>query len=501
MSLQAETVEGFLYPVIECLRAQGHIDSEHQFTLPICLPMNKIVLLLLFLTSAAFGQEPVRYQLEYYSGNDFLSVTIHIPDDAREQTDMLVIPRSAPGTYAFTDYSEFVEQVKATSANGDVLNGERGRGSYFSFATEGRPLTAISYRVDLRRMESVITAGSETSKLRDNYLGLLGYSVFGFADGLADRPVNLEVRTSPDWPIFSTLSPRLDPQATEAEFAAASFAELADGQYLLGKDVQIAIVDGAPIPLFVAVYSEVEIDLNEISRRALMSLDGLADYFGYVPMPHYTMILEYIVPPTPQHNYGFWMEHLNSLTGSNDVANAVQGFEEKPRIGGIIHHMAHSWVPLRSYGEGYRPFEWQVAPLIETIWLHEGFAWYVSFYNVLDIKDILNFFRETVASAPDFIKDLSLRDLSRLGSTQYGEDFRIGMNLFSRGALLAHDLDREIQEKTDGAKSFRDVMLGLLSWTEKHQRAFAYKEIEAIMSESAGVDLSAIWNRWQEPPQ
>jgi len=463
--------------------------------------MNKIVPLLLFLTSAAFGQQPVRYQLEYYSGNDFLSVTIHIPEDAGEHTKSLIIPRSAPGTYAFTDYAEFVEQVNATSANGDVLHGERGQGSYFSFATEGRSLTAISYRVNLKRMESVLTAGFETSKLRDNYLGLLGYSVFGFADGLADRPVKLEVDTSPDWPVFSTLSPRLEPPAAKAEFEAASFAELVDAQYLLGKDVQIAEVDGAPIPLFVAVYSEVETDLNEIGRRALMSLDGLADYFGYVPMPHYTMVLEYIVPPTPQHKYGFWMEHLNSMTGSSDAANAVQGFEEKPRIGGIVHHMAHSWVPLRSYGEGYRPFEWQVAPLIDTIWLNEGFAWYVSYYNVLDFKGILDFFRETVASAPDYIRDLSLRDLSRLGSTQYGEDFRIGMNLFSRGALMAHDLDMEIQDKTDGARSFRDVMLALLRWTEEHQRAFDYDEIEPIMSESTGIDLSATWIRWQEPPR
>jgi len=103
--------------------------------LPICLSMNKAVLLLLFLTSAALGQDPVRYQLEYFSGNDFLSVTMHIPDDAREQTNTLIIPRSAPGTYAFTDYAEFVEQVHATSVDGDVLHGERGQGSYFSFAS------------------------------------------------------------------------------------------------------------------------------------------------------------------------------------------------------------------------------------------------------------------------------------------------------------------------------------------------------------------------------
>ena len=120
---------------------------------------------------------------------------------------------------------------------------------------------------------------------------------------------------------------------------------------------------------------------------------------------------------------------------------------------------------------------------------------------MLDNKDILDFFQRTMASAPKYIKELSLKDLSRLGSTQYSEDFRIGMNLFSRGALLAHDLDIEIQMETGGARSFQDVMLGLLRWTEEHQRAFAYDEIEPILSESAGVDLSAIWNRWQEPPQ
>jgi hypothetical protein len=43
-------------------------------------------------------------------------------------------------------------------------------------------------------------------------------------------------------------------------------------------------------------------------------------------------------------------------------------------------------------------------------------------------------------------------------------------------------------------------MLGLVRWTEEHGRAFAYDEIEPIMSESAGVDLSAIWSRWQLPP-
>jgi len=456
-------------------------------------------LLLLLLANAASASEPVRYLLVYDPSNTYLTVTMQIPESVRGQADTLVIPRSAPGTYSITDYAAFVGQGSATTATGDVLPGERGEGSYFTL--DGKRLSSISYQVDLERMERVLTDGSVTSKRRANYLGLLGYSVFGFVEGLAGQPIELQIRTSPDWPAFSTLAPRTDPPSGEAEFSAASYAELADAQYLLGAGVHIAQVDGAPIPLFVAVYSEAEADIAEIGRRALLSLNGLAQYFGYVPMPHYTVVLEYLVPPTPEHSYGFWMEHLNSMTGANDAAHAIRAYEEHPRIGSIVHHMAHSWVPLRCYGEGYRPFQWQVAPLIETIWLNEGFAWYVAYYNVLDDKDILDYFRKTLASAPDFIRELSLEDLSRLGSTQYAADFRIGMNLFSRGALLAHDLDMEIQGKTGGAKSFRDVLLGLLHWTQQNQRAFAYDEIEPIMSGSVGVDLSAVWNRWQRAPK
>jgi len=243
--------------------------------------MNKFLLGLLSISTVAFAQEPVNYLMEYHPGDDFLTVSIRLPEDAREKTATLIIPRSAPGTYSLTDYSEFVKDVRGTDTEGEVIEGERGEGSYFTVAADGREITGINYRVEIRRMESVLTAGSETSKVRENYLGLLGYSVFGFADGLADRPVRLDVRASADWPIFSTLSPQSEPPSGRAEFTAGSFAELADAQYLLGRDLQIAEVDDAPVPLFVAVYSEVETDLDEIGRRALLSLGRCCHWMAW----------------------------------------------------------------------------------------------------------------------------------------------------------------------------------------------------------------------------
>ena len=89
-----------------------------------------LVVLISLLPISAFAQEPVHYLLEYYSGNDFVAVTIQIPEDAREKTNTLIIPRSAPGTYSLTRYSDFVEQVSATTGDGAVLDAEPGPGSF-----------------------------------------------------------------------------------------------------------------------------------------------------------------------------------------------------------------------------------------------------------------------------------------------------------------------------------------------------------------------------------
>ena len=42
------------------------------------------------------------------------------------------------------------------------------------------------------------------------------------------------------------------------------------------------------------------------------------------------------------------------------------------------HHIAHSWIPKRCYGAGYIPFNWEMTPVIDTIWFNEGFGRYAA---------------------------------------------------------------------------------------------------------------------------
>ena len=463
--------------------------------------MNRIIILFLIIivNTSLYAQHKVSYFLNYTANSS--KVIIEINFDSLAAKDVkLVIPRSAPGTYILTNYMAFVDDVVGHTTTGKQLPGMIGEGSFFTFRESNELLIKMSYTVDIQKMEIDLLDASTSSKVREDYLGLFGYSVFGFIEGLESEAINLTIKTGSSWPIFSTLHPDTTRKYGIDTFEVDNYAVLVDAQYLLGNGVQVIRIEEAQIPLFVAAYSENEttIDLEAIGRTGSLSLQKLTDYFGYVPMPHYTLVYEFLEPLSERHDYGFNMEHLNSMTAHRDINTK---FDANSDFGSIVHHIGHSWVPLRSWGEGYRPFAWQVAPLIETIWLNEGFIWYVSFHEILQNEEILNWWKSNMENAPDFIKSKTLKELSLLGSTQYASDFRIGKNLFSRGALMAYDLDAYIQKQTNGKKSFKDAILGLLSWSKENQRAFKYNEIESIMSKATGVNLSPIWNKWQNAPE
>lgn len=458
------------------------------------------ILIIIIISTSSFGQkkESLKYILHHISGINKIKISIEFDSISAEEVK-LVIPRSAPGTYELTNYISFVESVEGHTNDGQIVEGTIGMGSFFIFRKENIFINKIIYEVDIQKMENQLLGAFASSKIRDNYLGILGYSVFGFIEGLEKNTIDLKINTERNWPIFSTLRPSLNRKFETDTYSVENFALLADAQYLLGSKVEISKLNDTKIPVYIATYTETPINRKEISRRVQLAFEGLIDYFNYIPMPYYTVVYEFLEPMSDRHDYGFSMEHLNSMTSSFDTTKAILNYDVNARIGGIVHHIGHSWIPLRSYGEGYRPFEWQTAPLIETIWLNEGFIWYISFYDVLEVESILDYFREILDSAPEYIKEKSLRDLSLLGSTQYSADFRIGKNLFSRGALLAYEIDMRIQEKTNGSRSFKDALLGLLDWTKVNNRSFQYNEIELIISESVGVDISDIWEKWQKP--
>jgi predicted metalloprotease with PDZ domain len=236
-------------------------------------------------------------------------------------------------------------------------------------------------------------------------------------------------------------------------------------------------------------------------------MDALVAYFGGAPFPHYTAHLELLTPLSPDHGYGFSMEHLASshyfLARGAGLAADSQQQQQQRALFNFAHHVAHAWIPKRAYGEGYYPFSWELAPLIDTIWVSEGFGRYAAIDALADAmpeaegaayrKAQLETLRTMLAGIPAFIREMPLAELSRIASTRYSEDFRTGRALFARGALMAHELDERIRAESGGKKRLRDFLRHLVSWSARERRGFREDELPGLVLEATGVETGAIW--------
>jgi len=456
---------------------------------------------------------PVAYELRYVGANDpHVSIRMTLPSPVPAPS-ALVIPRSYPGGYSFIPYDDFVENVSALSPEGESIKCKKDAdGPRWSIGQEGERISRIEYQVNVSRMEDRIRDSVESSKIRKDYVGLLGYSVFGYIDGLEQSPITLQVDGPEEWPVLSTLDPPATVPSSTAKARAANYDILADSQVVMGPAVQFRELTGK-IDLLMAVYSEGNEDVDAESKLAREALDRVQEYFGDTPFPTYTVLLE-LLQPREGHEYNFSQEHDTSGTFSLSVDGATNAHSPESHhysaLFNYAHHMAHSWVPKRVWGVGYRPFNWELTPVIETIWFNEGFGRYAGIQAIIAglpeeerktrRERVITRTRGILNDAPPFIKRMPMTLLSQEASFLYAADFRTGMNIFGRGFLMATDMDDRIQAQTGGKKSLRDAFRALLAWSATNQRAIQVGEMTRIISESTGVDVQDIVARWMEAP-
>ncbi len=307
---------------------------------------------------------------------------------------------------------------------------------------------------------------------------------------------------APSWPV----------SASAVTAKAADFYELADGQIVMGPKAVFRRLADTPAPLYLAGYAEGAVDFERVGRLAVTALQRVADYFGTVPFAHYTIHQELLSPISPAHEYGMSMEHLGSSTyyllASTGLTSASSADDDARVLYNFAHHIAHAWVPKRAYGHGYFPFQWELAPVLDSIWFAEGFGQYAAIMALAPgMPDAAAYsstmlarrFQPNLLSAPAFLKRLSLTDLSRVASTRYAEDFRTGRLVFSRGGLMAAAIDERIQSASKGAKSLRDAFRFLVAWSARERRAFSNEELAAHIQQSTGVDVAPVIAEWLRP--
>ena len=473
------------------------------FTLSLCLQQ------------ATVHPPALNYYLELSAAGD-RRVSVTIETKGLPFPQILVMPRAIPMGYGEQPYDRFVSALYAEGDAGRPVLVSRQEGPRWRITGNSR-LKRIRYTVDLGRMEREILSASDSSKARDYYVGVLGYSVFAFLEGQEDSDIELRVRGPDGWKLFTTLDPKLPAPQGSTRAYAADFYTLADSQIAMGPALRIHKVDEEQqrrprVPLYLAIYAEGPVDRRLIGRLGRKALDSMRAYFDVTPFRHYTMQLEFLRPVSDQHEYGFSMEHLDSSTYYLRYDQALtdeSGPDELRRAEfNYAHHIAHSWLPKRCYGEGYFPFSWELAPVLDTIWFSEGFAQYAAMDALASNGDgdemqlarmVQQRFQTALDAQPMTFDKLSTVELSRLASTRYSEDFRTGRGVYARGGMMAAEMDAEIRKQSQGEKGLRDALRHLFRWSTKNGRAFTLQQLPYILEAGCDVDLHPIFARWMAP--
>jgi predicted metalloprotease with PDZ domain len=124
--------------------------------------------------------------------------------------------------------------------------------------------------------------------------------------------------------------------------------------------------------------------------------------------------------------------------------------------------------------------------------------WFLA-YDTLKLEVMKTNFYNSVYNTSALIKKMSLEQLSQTASTLYGLDFRIGRSVFSRGALMAIEMNNYLKERSEGKKSIKDVLRYLYNWSKQSKRPFTMEEFPILIYEACSIDLSGIYKKWQLP--
>ena len=151
--------------------------------------------------------------------------------DALNEPRALVMPRAIPMGYGEQRYDALRHDVRAFDADGRQRRRRREEGPRWRLPAG---TTRVTYRVDLRQMEREVRAASDASRVRDGYLGALGYSVFAYVDGYETRPARLRVEGPGGWPVFVDARADVAGHRRAGRRRAPDFYALADSQIVMG---------------------------------------------------------------------------------------------------------------------------------------------------------------------------------------------------------------------------------------------------------------------------
>lgn len=430
---------------------------------------------------------PLRYRvtLDDPVGHE-IGVELVVPAPGGDSLD-LVLPVWTPGSYLVRDFARHLFDLEARDAAGRRLPVERIEKHRWRVRT-GRGALRVRYRV-FAFEESV-----RTSFFDDAHAFWNGTSVFLYADGVLERPCEVEVEPPPGWRV-STALPRRG-----ARWRAAGYDELADSPFEVGThDVHAFRSGGARFEL--ALFGETNADVRRLVAilRAVARAEGAL--FGGFPFDRYLFVVHML----PRDGGG--LEHRASST-LNVAGLSFDGEAGYKRFAELAaHELFHAWNVKRIRDRRLGPFDYTRENYTRLLWFHEGFTSFMEGPILLragliepeaHLADLAERWTRYVAKPGRNVTPLS--DLSfEAWIKQYkpAENFtNRAISYYEKGEWVALALELVLREATGGRRGVADLFRRLWRAFGARDVGLEPADVEAAASAVAGRPLDGFFRRY-----
>ena len=421
-----------------------------------------------------------------------VEMRIQIPANLNvpNETD-LVMPVWTPGSYLVREFERHVQDFRAFTASGQLLNWTKVNKNTWRVTTNGARIWGAKYLVYANELTV------RTNELNSDHAFWNNAALLMYPEGSLGHSVTVHVNPAPGWKVATGLPAVPGEKNT---FQAENFDVLYDSPFEVSDFKQIDfMVRGVPHRIVIDGQGNYDPALMKAEVQKIVEAE--VALFGDIPYHDYTFILH--LRPTG----GGGIEHLNS-TALGFRRFGFSGARGYQRFGELVaHEFFHLWNVKRIRPDVLGPFDYTKENHTKLLWVAEGITEY---YGQLIprraglISD--EAYLAHVASQIQDMQDSPGRKLMSAEDASFNawiKEYRPDENsinsqisYYDKGELLGLLLDLEIRRRSNNAKSLDDVMRTLYSDFFKRNRNYTPADFQKVCETAAGSSLEDFFTRY-----
>lgn len=400
------------------------------------------------------------------------------------------MPVWTPGSYLVREYAKQLQDFGAAGSEGTKLTAIKIAKNHWQIQTDNSTEIIISYRMFANELT-----------VRTNHLDAThGYfnpaALCFYVPGYESSPIEITIiPPHPDWRITTPL-----PEMSNKTFLADDLDTLIDSPFEIGSQ-QVYDFTVLDKPHQLVVWGEGNLDPQIAIADIKKIIEVEANIFGGLPYEKYIFLLHL----SPAGGGG--LEHKNCCSLLYPRFN-FQGEEKHNRFMQLVaHEFFHLWNIKRIRPIALEKFDYEGENYTPSLWFSEGTT---SYYDLIIPR------RAGIYDDKEFLAELS-KEITRFMTTPgrlvqplsessfdawiklYRPDANSSnsqMSYYLKGEMVTLLLDLLIRDRTQGTKSFDDVLVTMWEQFGKTEIGFTETQLKNIIESIASEDLTEFYNRY-----